>query len=117
MDRADVRLGTPKNAVILATSEGHSRDYTDEKENFFILVPEEQLTHMGTWSGDAINNLIRADMIFFETSKGGAVFSVGSITFCGSLPYNNYNNNISKLLINVIKRFLDPNPNFEEISN
>jgi len=117
LDRADVRLGTPKNAVILATSEGHSRDYTDEKENFFILVPEEQLTHMGTWSGDAIKNLIRADMIFFETSKGGAVFSVGSITFCGSLPYNNYNNNISKLLINVIKRFLDPNPNFEEISN
>ena len=112
LDRADIRLGTPENAVILASSEGHSQDYTGEKENFFVLVPEEQLTHTGTWSGDSIKNLIRADMIFYETGKGGAVFSVGSITFCGSLPFNNYNNNISKLLRNVIERFLDPNPNF-----
>ena len=112
LDRADVRLGTPENAVILASSEGHSQDYTGEKENFFVLVPEEQLTHTGTWSGDSIKNLIRADMIFYETGKGGAVFSVGSITFCGSLPFNNYKNNISKLLRNVIERFLDPNPIF-----
>jgi len=28
------------------------------------------------------------------------------------LPCNDYNNNISKLLRNVIERFLDPNPDF-----
>jgi N,N-dimethylformamidase len=49
-------------------------------------------------------------MVFFETPSGGAVFSVGSITFCGSLPYNNFDNNISTLLKNVIDRFIDPNP-------
>ena len=112
LDRADVRLGTPDSAVVLASSEGHNLDYTGDAENFFVLVPEEQLTHMGTWPGDSIKNLIRADMVFYETANGGAVFSIGSITFCGSLPCNDYNNNISKLLLNVIERFLDPNPDF-----
>jgi len=36
---------------------------------------------------------------------GGEVFSVGSITFCGSLPVNDYNNDISRILDNVIRRF------------
>ena len=41
-----------------------------------------------------------------ENSAGGAVFSTGSITFCGSLPFNNFDNNISKLLSNIFNRFL-----------
>jgi N,N-dimethylformamidase len=50
-------------------------------------------------------------MTFFETADGkGAVFSTGSITFCGSLPSNDYDNNISRLLTNVLNRFLDPRP-------
>jgi N,N-dimethylformamidase len=38
------------------------------------------------------------------------VFSTGSITFCGSLPHNGFDNNISQLLENVVHRFLDPTP-------
>jgi len=45
-------------------------------------------------------------MVHFETAKGGAVFSVGSITFCGSLPWNNFDNQISVLLRNVVTRFM-----------
>ena len=97
---------------MLASSEGHSRDYTGDADDFFVLVPEEQLTHLSTWAGEKTENLIRADILFYTTHNGGAVFSVGSITFCGSLPVNNYNNNISKMLFNVIARFLDPAPDF-----
>ena len=43
-------------------------------------------------------------MVYFEVPGGGSVFSTGSITFCGSLPWNNFENNISKLLENVIKK-------------
>ena len=43
---------------------------------------------------------------------GGAVFSTGSITFCGSLPHNGYDNSISKILANVLDRFLDGNRDF-----
>ena len=44
-------------------------------------------------------------MVYFETANGGAVFSVGSISFIGSLPHNNYDNNISAIVDNVLTRF------------
>ena len=36
---------------------------------------------------------------------GGAVFAVGSITFCGSLSHHRYDNNVSRILRNVLDRF------------
>jgi len=98
LDRADIRLGTPENAVVVATSENHSDD--------FILVPEEMLTHITTLPGTPQHELIHADIVWFENDHGGSVFSVGSITFCGSLPHNNFNNNISRLLMNVLNHML-----------
>jgi N,N-dimethylformamidase len=106
LDRTDKRLGTPAHAVVLASSEGHDPDAP------WVLVPEEQLTHLTTWPGEPARNLIRADLTFFETPNNGAVFSTGSITFCGSLPVNNFDNNISRLLQNVLDRFRDPNAKF-----
>jgi N,N-dimethylformamidase len=105
LDRTDKRLGTPPHAVVVAASENHP------PETPWVLVPEEYLTHMSTTTGRPPAELIRADMTFFETANGkGAVFSTGSITFCGSLPSNGYDNNISRLLRNVLDRFLDPRP-------
>ncbi len=98
LDRADTRLGTPENAIVIASSEGH--------QDHFVLVPEEQLTHTATWSGEPEADLIRADITYFETPSGGAVFATGAITFCGSLPWNDFDNNISKMLENVLRRFL-----------
>jgi N,N-dimethylformamidase len=96
LDRADVLLGTPENATVLATSENHGQD--------FILVPEEMLTHITTLPGVDSKELIRADIIWFDVEGGGSVFSVGSITFCGSLPHNQFENSISRLLHNVIQQ-------------
>ncbi len=98
LDRYDRDLGSPENAVVVASSEHH--DAT------FVLVPEEQLTHITNWPGVPNEELIRADMTYFDTPSGGAVFSTGSITFCGSLPFNNFDNNVSTLLANVFNRFL-----------
>jgi N,N-dimethylformamidase len=70
------------------------------------VVPEELLTHVTTVRGERPQASIRADIVYFETTAGGAVFSVGSITFCGSLSHNNYQNNISQMLENVLRRFL-----------
>lgn len=99
LDRADKRLGTPEGAIVIARSENHSDD--------FILVPEEMLTHLTTLPGTPAKDLIHADIVWFETDNGGSLFSVGSITFCGSLPHNNFNNNISTLLSNVTNRMLN----------
>ncbi len=98
LDRIDYGLGTPRNAVVLASSE----NYPDH----FVLVPEEILSHQKTRAGDPAEKLIRADMVIFETPFDGYVFSVGSITYCGSLPWNGFQNNISKLTQNVLKKFL-----------
>ena len=101
LDRADKRLGTPAHAIIIAQSEDHP------PEAPWVLVPEEQLTHITTIPGQSHKQLIRADMTFFKTPNNGAVFSTGSITFCGSLPHNGFNNTISTLLGNILSRFLD----------
>ena len=98
LDRADPHLGSPDDVAIIACSENHIDTY--------VTVPEELLTHVSTVTGEDPGDLIRADMVFYETPAGGAVFSASSITFCGSLPHNGFDNNISKLLLNVVNRFL-----------
>ncbi|GMG82031.1 N,N-dimethylformamidase [Paralimibaculum aggregatum] len=102
LDRADTRLGTPDHALVLARSEGHSAR--------FIAVHEEQLTHIVTLPGERPEDLVRAEIVLFETPAGGAVFSTGSITFCGSLPHAGFDNPVSAMLERVVRRFLDPAP-------
>ena len=99
LDRADFSLGTPRNTAVLASSENYPEH--------FVLVPEEILSHVATRSGKPVSELIRSDIVIFETAKGGCVFSVGSITYCGSLPWNNFDNNISRMTANVLNRFLE----------
>ena len=94
LDRTDQKLDPGHSINILAQSFA-----TDDH---FILVPEEQLTHLTNLSGGPESEVKRADMIYFETPTGGRVFSVGSITFCGSLPWNNFDNTVSQLLFNVL---------------
>ena len=52
-------------------------------------------------------SLVRADMVYFETRNGGAVFSVGSISWCGSLSHNGYQNNVSLITENVLRNFIN----------
>ena len=46
-------------------------------------------------------------MIYYPTASGGEVFSVGSINWCGSLMYNDGENNVSRLTGNVLRRFIE----------
>ncbi len=100
LDRADCRLGTPDNTRVIASSENHHES--------FIPVPEELLTHITTWSGEPIEKLVRADMVYQQSDSGSQLFSTGSITFCGSLLHNNADNDISRIVANVLRRFLKP---------
>ena len=69
-------------------------------------MPEELLTHTSTISGEDPDELKRGEIVYFETPGGGAVFSVGSITFCGSLWHQGaFKGQISRLLENVVRRF------------
>ncbi|MDA7560972.1 N,N-dimethylformamidase large subunit [Alphaproteobacteria bacterium] len=99
LDRRDEKLDDGEDIIILAQSY--------DEDNRFILVPEEMLTHLTNLSGGPEADVKRADMVYFKTHTGGQVFAVGSITFCGSLPWNNYDNNVSKLLRNVVHKFVE----------
>lgn len=101
LDASDPELGTPRHALVLAKSVDHS--------NTFLPTPEELLA--GFPGLDAIeNDRCRAELVFFETPSGGAVFSTGSIAWASALSHNHYDNNVSRLTRNVLKRFLDPEP-------
>ena len=98
LDRFDPELGSDPGIKVVASSGGHGDEFT--------LVPEERLTHITTWPGLPESALIRADMIYQQLENGGKLFSTGSITFCGSLLVNGGDNNISRLLANVMQEFL-----------
>jgi N,N-dimethylformamidase len=97
LDRADPMLGTPDGTVILARSENPLPS--------FLTVPEELLSPTHTINGEKVADLSRGEIVYFDTPSGGAVFSVGSITFCGSLWRNGFEGPISQLLENVVRRF------------
>ena len=101
IDTVDPLLGTPAHTLVVASSEGHSENT--------LIVPDEIGFHHVAMDG-VQSPLVRADMTFFETPGGGAVFSVGSIAWGASLPHNGYDNNVSRISANVIGRFLRETP-------
>jgi N,N-dimethylformamidase len=92
VDRADQHLGTPADAVILASSR--------VLPYYGVALEDTKAFRGGRSVGDA-----RADMVLLRSPSGGAVFSVGSISWCGSLSHNNYDNSVSQLTENVLRRF------------
>ena len=101
VDRVDHALGTPPHTLLLASATGFSDHYQH--------VIEEVLAS-GSPEGGSENPLVRADMVYFEGPKGGAVFSVGSISWCGALSYNKYRNPVSRITDNVLTRFASDDP-------
>lgn len=101
LDRYDLSLGTPPNTRLLASSYGHSENYT--------VVPEDMLfPHPGLNGGES--SLVRADITYFSTPHGGAMFSSSSISWLGSLSWNNYKNNVSQMMHNVLRQFEKDEP-------
>lgn len=101
LDRLDYGLGTPPHAFWLASSTGHSDAYQHSVEE--VLMSDSR-------QGGNVNELVRSDMVYFTYPGQGAVFSVGSIAWCGALSANNYENTVSRITENVLLRFAGPDP-------
>ena len=99
VDRYDVRLGSPGHAVVLASATTFGPDMLRTKEEF-----------EGSVDFPTPDPMVRADMVFYETPNGGAVFSVGSISWFGALARDGYDNDIARITANVVRRFADPEP-------
>ena len=101
LDAVDHALGTPEHVLVLASSER----YTD----VYLMTPEDMLDPVPGLGGTEAD-IIRSDMVFFETPNGGAVFSTGSIAWAGSMAWNGYNNHVAVITSNVLRSFLNPKP-------
>jgi len=98
IDRTDAALGTPSHAVVVASASGFSNAYQGAVED---------VTTADSLQGGPDSALVRSDVVFFETVAGGAVFSVGSIAWCGALRAGGAETPVGRLTWNVLHRFLD----------
>ncbi|WP_158817185.1 LamG domain-containing protein [Methylocapsa sp. S129] len=94
-------LGSPPNMLRLASSDEHSPMIMLVNEEFGVVPPN---------LGGDVNARVRADLAFGETPAGGALFCTSSIAWCGSLSHNHYDNNVSRITLNVLKRFMEEAP-------
>jgi len=100
LDRAELALGTPAHAVVLASSARLSDAYQPAVEEIMSPTP---------WDGGSANPRVRADMVFIELPQGGAVFSVGSITWTSTLSFDGYDSDTSRVTANVLRAFANLN--------
>lgn len=96
IDRYDLAWGTPPSTYLLASTENHS--------DFFPHVSEELgFNHPGT--GGTQDFQVRADVTYFTNAAGGGMFSTGSIAWGQALPWNNSDNEVSRITANVLRAF------------
>lgn len=93
IDRADPSLGTPADALVVASSENLARSFFGGKEEGLARSPD--------------SHEVRADMVYFQRPSGARVFSVGSVAWTGSLSHNYYSNNVARISNNVLRNFLE----------
>ncbi len=101
IDRYDLSLGTPPHTLLLAASEPLTDNYPLVQEDVMFMHPG---------MGGSQHPLVRADMVYFTTPKGGAVFSASSIAWSSALPWNKFDNSASRVMKNVLDAFAREGP-------
>ena len=95
VDRLDHSLGSPRDALVLASAIGFPPAYRPAAED---------VTTLGGLDPSA---LVRSDVVYLENAAGGVVFSAGSIGWCGALSADAYEGPVSRMTGNVLDRFRD----------
>ncbi|MGI4954813.1 MAG: N,N-dimethylformamidase beta subunit family domain-containing protein [Janthinobacterium lividum] len=101
VDRVEPTLGSAPALLRVATSDRMGYGGVPSLEELRTL-------HRGAM-GDQ-NADVRADVTFVPTARGGGVFCTGSIAWSCALSHAGYDNSVSRLTGNVLRRFLDPAP-------
>ena len=97
VDRVEPLFGSPPHTLCVAAATGFQRHYHAVEERHYAARFSIE------------DSTVRSDMVYFEYPRGGAVFSVGSIAWIGSLYFNRYDNDVSRITRNVLTRFMQEN--------
>ena len=98
IDRYDLTLGTPPHTKILASSDTFSDYWTHVQEEILFNYPGMRGSE---------DYQVRADMTYLTTRNNGAVFSTGSMAWAHALPYNGFDNNVSRVMANIVDAFCE----------
>jgi N,N-dimethylformamidase len=49
---------------------------------------------------------VRSDIVCYPVPGGGAVFSVGSISWAGAMALDDFDNPVARVTTNVLRRFV-----------
>ena len=101
LDRYELALGTPPHTLLIGATSGHSDNYP--------LVSEE-VTYAFPGRGGTQDAQVRGDMIYFTTPANGACFAAGSIAWSQALPCKGGENNVARIMRNVLNAFLTDGP-------
>lgn len=101
MDRYDRSLGTPPHTLVLGSAYGFT--------GAAMLTPEDMF-YSSTDTNGVEHPMVRADITFFTTAHGGAMFATSSMAWAGALSHNGYDNNAARLTTNVVRRFAEDGP-------
>ena len=102
IDRYNPADGAPRHALHLATAE----PLRETIENVHLLPLPLSVSYRPALEDGSGG----ADMVFFETPNGGAVFATGSIAWFSSTLERNFDNDVARISRNVIERFIDRTP-------
>jgi N,N-dimethylformamidase len=97
VDRMEPLFGSAPHTLCVATATGFQRHYHAVEERHYAARFSIE------------DSTVRSDMVYLEYPCGGAVFSVGPIAWIGSLYFNGYDNNVSRVTRNVLTRFMQEN--------
>jgi N,N-dimethylformamidase len=100
-DRYDLNFGTPPQSLLLGSSYGHTK--------YDGLVPEDQFSASPHTNGEE-HPLVRGDLVYFTTATGGGMFAASSMTWATSLAINGYDNDVSRVMFNVVQAFAADSP-------
>jgi len=95
VDRFDLSLGSPVHTHVLGVADGWDAAYSGVLEE--ALFGESSETK-------------KANMVYFTIAGGGAVFSAGSIAYCGALAWNDFNNDLATVTTRVLRSFCSALP-------
>ncbi|RBQ19719.1 hypothetical protein DP939_13410 [Spongiactinospora rosea] len=101
VDRVDYSLGTPPNAIVLGTSQPFGEQY---------MHVVEEINTSALFEGGDTNPMVRGDVTLIHYPNGGAVFSASSMVWSGAFYNNGYDNDLTRITENVLKKFTSGDP-------
>ena len=110
-DRAEFELGTPGTALVLASTTRFNESHKALTDDALYFQQGRDGWSVGSPQVPGTpHRFSRSDLVYLAYPNGGAVFSAGAICWRGALSAYDYDNTVSRVTENVLRRFADPRP-------